>query len=257
MNYVIAVLIGLLGLTVTGCDSDDPYQDAPSATAEQAASGHGTDRDPPERTKSPSTSGELPPDHPPINQGSEATGSAGQQQPAPANEAGPNSGSDQQTGASPRESPPLTWELPDDWTSVEPSTRMRLAEYRIPGAEDANSASLGVFHFGRRGGGDVQSNIDRWVGQFSGPNGGSADAQITRESPDEGTLTVHRVDVSGTYEPGVGMGGGQARENQRMLAAIVESASGRFFFKLVGPKATVGAAKAEFDQMIQSLAYDE
>jgi len=256
MSYVIAVLIGLLGLSVPGCDSEDPYQDAPSATAEQAASDQQPDRDQSERRQSPSTSGELPPDHPPVNQGSEAEGPAGQQQPAPTN-AAPNSGSNNETGAPPRESSPLTWELPDDWTAVEPSTQMRLAEYRIPGADDANSASLGVFHFGQRGGGDVQSNIERWVGQFSAPNGGSADADVTRESTAGGTLTVHRVDVSGTYEPGVGMGGGQARENQRMLAAIVESPSGRFFFKLVGPKQTVGAATAEFDQLIESLGYAE
>lgn len=257
MSYVTAVLIALFGLTISGCDSEDPYQDAPSATAEQAASGEKNTRNQPGQSETASGSDELPPDHPPINQGGNAKGSAGQQPPARGNGAARNSGNQTGGSGSPRKSSPLTWELPDDWTAVEPSTQMRLAEYRIPGAEDTNSASLGVFHFGRRGGGDVQSNIDRWVGQFSAPNGGSADAEVTRESAADGTLTVHRVDVSGTYEPGVGMGGGQARENQRMLAAIVESPSGRFFFKLVGPNETVGAATAEFDQLIDSLAYDE
>jgi hypothetical protein len=272
MTYLIVSLVVLTGVTLTGCDSEDPYADAPSATAQQTkqaeqsgSSGAGP---------LPSGAGEdLPPGHPPVQNSqapSGATGAAGRAS-EPTTESGggsedgvyaderqgadgaSESQADDEGGAHTRG--PLRWAIPDGWSSVPPSTQMRLAEYRVPGTQQSNPANLGVFHFGRRGGGDVQSNIERWVGQFSAPDGGQPEANITQNTMSGGQMTIHRVDVSGTYSPGVGMGGGQSHDNRRMLAAIVDSPDGLYFFKLVGPSPTVSEATGQFDALIQSLSY--
>jgi hypothetical protein len=272
MTYVIASLVVLTSVTLTGCDSEDPYADAPSATAQQtekADQSGGSGAGP-----LPSGAGEdLPPGHPPVQNSqapSGATGSAGGSSES-TTEGGAASedgayGNDRQGGDGPTQSQdkgegeahtrgPLRWTIPDGWSSVPPSTQMRLAEYRVPGTENSNPANLGVFHFGRRGGGDVQANIDRWVGQFSAPDGGQPETDITQKTKSGGRMTIHRVDVSGTYSPGVGMGGGQSHDNRRMLAAIVDSPDGLYFFKLVGPSPTVSGATGQFDTLIQSLSY--
>jgi hypothetical protein len=44
------------------------------------------------------------------------------------------------------------------------------------------------------------------------------------------------------------------KPDYRLLAAIVEAPGGLIFFKLTGPAATVGAAQADFDGLLASLA---
>jgi hypothetical protein len=68
-------------------------------------------------------------------------------------------------------------------------------------------------------------------------------------------MPVTLLDIRGSF---VGMqrpmGGTQATKNgQRMLAAIVETSSGAFYFKLVGPDATVTKWEKSFDQFVKSM----
>ncbi|NKB67207.1 MAG: hypothetical protein GKR89_09110 [Candidatus Latescibacteria bacterium] len=125
--------------------------------------------------------------------------------------------------------------LPQGWKSVEPSNSMRLAEFILPGA--GGDASLAVFHFGRNQGGTIQSNIDRWVGQFTQPDGSPIGRGARTWEADTGAGPATLVDVSGTY--GGGMGGQGQQPGARMLGAIVESSNGLYFFKAVGPEATL------------------
>ncbi len=132
---------------------------------------------------------------------------------------------------------------------------MRKAEWVLPRAEgDGEDASLVVFYFGSGQGGDVESNLDRWYGQFEQPDG-----RATREVARLGHRTVSGLrvtlaDVTGTFRGG--MPGGppaEPRPETRMLAAIVEAPSGPWFFKLVGPKRTVERWRASFDTFVASL----
>lgn len=63
------------------------------------------------------------------------------------------------------------------------------------------------------------------------------------------------VDVTGTY---MGMGGPMAathtaKNNYRLLGAIVEGPEGAVFFKFTGPVKTVAGGQATFDKMLDTL----
>jgi hypothetical protein len=127
---------------------------------------------------------------------------------------------------------------------------MRAAEYLVPhAASDAADAECIVITFGPSQGGGVDENIDRWVGQFASPTAGPTRTQRTVNG-----MQVTRVEVAGTFTP-MQMPGAPAqaaRGASRLLGAIVQAPSGLWFFKLTGPDATVKAAAADFDAMIDS-----
>lgn len=141
----------------------------------------------------------------------------------------------------------ITVTVPGGWSSEPPSNSMRKAQYRLPG--DAGDAELVVTYFGTAGAGGVEANIARWRGQFKDSDGGSV------KTLSVSGMNVTVLDISGSF---AGMqrpmgGGGEAKTGQRMLAAVVENAQGAFYFKLVGPKATVTQWQSSFDQFVNSI----
>lgn len=168
----------------------------------------------------------------------------GAQAPAPAPEAPPSAmGIMPPTG-----SPGVEWDAPERW-SMEPASGVRLATYTIPGKGGAESAQCAVFYFGQGQGGGIDANIERWVGEFESAS------PADRRTVDVNGMPVHRVEVTGSYVAhAMGTGeGAAAMADAMLLGAIVEGPNGSLFFKLTGPSATVSAAKAEFDAMLQSL----
>ena len=181
--------------------------------------------------------GNLPPNHPPTGgQALPMAQAAGDVKFASAAEFGT-------TG-------PLRWTAPTGWTAAVPASSMRLAEYTLPPADGSLPGEISIFYFGASGGGGVEANVQRWIGQFSGADGAAASTQS--EETVNG-MKVHRVDASGTYNPGMA-GNGVSRDNHRMLGAIVESPVGLYFFKLVGPSDTVAARQAEFESFVKSFS---
>lgn len=150
---------------------------------------------------------------------------------------------------------PLEWQAPEGWRSVPPASAMRKAEWALPKVEgDGEDASLVVFYFGSGQGGDVQSNLDRWYGQFEQPDGRATRGLAQVEHRTISGMRITLADVTGTFRGG--MPGGppaEPRPDTRMLAAIVEASSGPWFFKLVGPKRTVEHWRASFDAFLGSL----
>lgn len=150
---------------------------------------------------------------------------------------------------------PLEWQAPEGWRSVPPASSMRKAEWALPKVEgDGEDASLVVFYFGSGQGGDVESNLDRWYGQFEQPDGRPTREVARLDHRTVSGLRVTLADVTGTFRGG--MPGGppaEPRPETRMLAAIVEAPSGPWFFKLVGPKRTVERWRASFDTFVASL----
>jgi hypothetical protein len=127
---------------------------------------------------------------------------------------------------------------------------MRVATYMIQPAEgDTEGAECAVFFFGNGQGGDLQSNINRWVGQFENP--GKPD-QAKREV---NGLSVTTVSVMGTYlAPGGPMMQSQGKKaNFRLLGAIVEAPEGMVFFKMTGPEKTIASAEKKFDELVGSV----
>ncbi len=68
-------------------------------------------------------------------------------------------------------------------------------------------------------------------------------------------FSVWRAEIVGTYDGGMAMMDGQSKqlENWMLLAAIVESDSGPWFFKATGPKDTMNRERAAFESLLDSL----
>jgi hypothetical protein len=238
-SYLIVVVCAL-SVAAVGCDSKEKknFDGAPSASAPSARA-PAPDNQPKQntqRTDKPTT-GEMPADHPPV--GAAQGQSAGQGDLPPA----PGGGEAKRDGTS----GPLRWSAPEGWKAIKPASNMRYAEYLIEG--DSTPLSLTIFYFGPNGGGSIQQNIDRWTGQFDTTQG--SEAEVGERTVNG--MTVHTVDVSGTYDAGAAMGGGAPKKAQRMLGAIVEAPTGNYFIKLVGPEGAVSQQTEQFEAFISSF----
>ncbi|MCC7431296.1 hypothetical protein IT568_10660 [bacterium] len=136
----------------------------------------------------------------------------------------------------------LNWEIPSKW-EVDFSKPMRIATYKID-----SETECGVFYFGEGQGGNIQSNIDRWIGQFS---------ETDRTQPETNSFEVSGVKVtvlsmSGTFVPGM-MSSGNPKPGYALLGAIVESEKAPVFFKLTGPENVVSGAKTDFMALLNSI----
>ena len=143
----------------------------------------------------------------------------------------------------------VTWVIPQGWTTM-PARQMRAATYATPPAEgDEEGGECAVFFFGSGQGGNIDANIDRWVGQFE--NAGKP----ARSTKQVNGLNVTMVQIAGAYlAPGGPMMQSQGKkENYRLLGAIVEAPEGSVFFKFTGPKKTIAARESDFNMIINSL----
>jgi hypothetical protein len=164
---------------------------------------------------------ELPPNHPPIqNMGGNAGNAMGMG-----------------SMATEDDPPALEWKVPDAWKSAPNPNGMRLATYKV-----TDDTELVV----SRAGGDVAGNVARWQGQFEG----SPKPVQTEKTVKEMKVTEVQIDgaYANTMDPSAG-----AKKDWSMLAAIVHGKGRPYFFKLVGPAATVHGAKKSFDAMIDGL----
>ena len=135
----------------------------------------------------------------------------------------------------------LLFELPAGWTSTPPSSAMRLAQARIPGP--GGEGDLVVFWFGEGGGGGVEDNLQRWIGQMEV----TAGTEPAREKFDVDGLAVTWVDVSGTLLPSnMGTGPATPQPSSRLFGAVIEGPGGPWFFKATGPEATLAAEREAF-----------
>ncbi|WP_145267605.1 hypothetical protein [Tautonia plasticadhaerens] len=143
----------------------------------------------------------------------------------------------------------LTFEVPASWKVNRPSSQMRLTEIEVPPAEgDEKPAELVLFAF-PGGAGTVAMNVDRWKRQFVDESGGNP--EVETEILESGDAEITVVRTSGRYvtqipepmdEPGY-----------RLLGGIYPTARIGYFFKLVGPDATVREAEPAFRAMLESM----
>ncbi len=149
----------------------------------------------------------------------------------------------------------LKWTAPEDWISEPPSSSMRQAQYRLSKVEgDPEDAELVVYYF-QGGGGGVQANIDRWIGQFTKADGSPANDVAKTSKKESHGIPITIVDVTGTYMAGMGpmLSETQAKPNFRMLGAVAEAPNGPWFFKLTGPAKTVNKWAASFQSFLDTI----
>ena len=146
-----------------------------------------------------------------------------------------------------------TLEVPADFEKTQPRSRIVQHEFQVKAGEgnDAQTARLTMMPAG----GNVQANIQRWHGQFTG---GDPEVQKTEELK-LGDWVVHLVDVSGTFSERMGGGpfaGGKVveRPDYAMIGAILVHPEGRkYFVKMTGPASVVKANREAFVKMIKSI----
>jgi hypothetical protein len=146
----------------------------------------------------------------------------------------------------------LVVNAPAAWVRKQPRSRIVEHEFSVPpvGGEsvDGRFTVMGA-------GGGVEANIDRWIGQFTQPDGSSTKEKTKIQKMQVNGIEVHYVDIPGTYKDQAGpFAPAQVRDNFRLLGAIiVTEKSGMHFLKLTGPKATMAAQEEPFKQMVNSL----
>jgi hypothetical protein len=187
---------------------------------------------------------------------------AGSEKPVSAHETDPH-GSNPHGGANPADphapagatAANVKFTAPDGWVAEKPSSSMRQAQYKLPRvAGDPEDAEMVVFYF-QGGGGGVQANIDRWIGQFTKADGSPATGQAKIDRGESHGIPLTTVDVSGTYlaSSGAMMDGAVKKENFRMLAAVAETSAGPWFFRLTGPAKTVAKWAPSYRQFLDSI----
>jgi hypothetical protein len=149
----------------------------------------------------------------------------------------------------------LRYETPDDWVESPSASPMRVAEFRLPRVPgDPEDAELVVFYFGGSGG-SVEANLERWIGQIEQPDGRSSFEVASTTGFDADGAAVTVLDVPGTYVAAVSPGSATRlnKPNFRLLAAVVESQAGPYFFKLIGTDRTVARWDGTFTTFLRSI----
>lgn len=147
------------------------------------------------------------------------------------------------------------YEVPENWIEEKPQSPMRKAQFRWPGAEGEEDAEMALFHFPGTGG-SIEQNLDRWFGQFSQPDGSDSESRVQKMNMTVDGMKVTVVYLSGTYlKSTTPMMSGPVEEkpDYAMLAAILESPDGPWFFKSVGPEKTIDFWRDEFNKFIQTV----
>ncbi len=140
----------------------------------------------------------------------------------------------------------LAWEAPAGLKQVPPKNSFRRASYEVPpGPKETAVGILNVFAFG----GDVDSNVERWKGQFQNLDASSV-KRTDREvnGLKQTILEIPKGDYNGGMSPEEG------GKEYGMLAALIPLQEGPLYiFKMTGPAGGVAAAKDAFMAMMDSV----
>ena len=142
--------------------------------------------------------------------------------------------------------------VPGSWTPSQPSSPMRVAQFALPAATGADVGELAAYFFPTGQGGSHQANIERWSSQFTDAGGKTVVPKITTSK--SGDVEVTLVELQGTYSRGVGMGPtGEAKPDQTLMVAMVETAIGRITLQMYGPSKTLSAQRDGFMKLAKGF----
>lgn len=134
----------------------------------------------------------------------------------------------------------LTWHAPDHW-KAKATGAMRKGSFTVPGDNGAD-ADLSITAFPGDVGG-LLANVNRWRGQI--------DLPPIAETDLAGAIT--HVEQNGLVFVIVDFANPNASKSQRILGALVPYNGATWFFKLMGPDATVGHEKPAFLAFLKTV----
>lgn len=144
----------------------------------------------------------------------------------------------------------VTFTRPDKWESVTVESPMRAAQFKVTDADGKTSAEVAFFQFGPGQGGDVQANVDRWLGQFAEPKD---QLKSKVDNVTIGKTKVTYVSAEGTYRNGMPGGPTAAMTDYGLMGAIIgNDGDNKIFIKMTGPKGLVKSATDDFKKMVES-----
>ena len=150
----------------------------------------------------------------------------------------------------------VAFAIPDGWKSVPPRSRMRVAQFELPG--EAGPAEMVIFYFGPGQGGSAEANVKRWVGMFSRDDGTTGPVETEAAQFEQDGLRVALVKARGTYTP-ANMGpmmvdAPEPRPNHALYGAVIEgSPQGSLFVRTTGPIATMEAQESALQFFVRSV----
>lgn len=150
--------------------------------------------------------------------------------------------------------PGLGYDVPDGWETAPTSSRMRLAQWTLPGDGD-EAAEVVIFFFGPGQGGGVEANLARWFSQFEQPDGSSTKDQASVTKREVNGLRLTIADMRGTYIASVRPGATERhhRPEHRMIAAVIDGDGGPWYLRVLGPEATVAKWETSVEAFLSSL----
>lgn len=150
----------------------------------------------------------------------------------------------------------LRWAIPVRWR-LGLAGSMRFATYWIPDATNAaaQAGECSVFYFGQNQGGSLTANFDRWKQQFRPDPGKDQLTLSTIKQFRVRNLNVATLELQGTFLSSARPMDPQKtpKPDHEMFGVIVEAPQGLVFFKCVGARPLMQAAKHEFHTLVQSF----
>ena len=126
--------------------------------------------------------------------------------------------------------------------------QFRTLQYAVAGeADSTKAAELVISVFLEGDGGPLDANIARWRSQF---RQGDTSPEPKLSDLEVGPLKVKFIELEGDY---MAMGAAAAKRDFSQIGAIVQAPGRNVFFRLIGPKETVEANRADFTKMIEGL----
>ena len=141
----------------------------------------------------------------------------------------------------------IKFTAPAKWESQKTSSRMRAAQFGVPGAKGQPPAQCVFFYFGPGGAGGVDANVKRWLGQFAP----QPKVKHTVRSEKINNVNVTHVMAEGTYMDGPPFGAKVPKKGFAMRGVIVMAPRGAIFIKMTGLKAVVERSEKPLVAMVK------
>ena len=142
----------------------------------------------------------------------------------------------------------FTTPKPPTWFWVPPKSQIVKINYVVPSVDTSDPALFSATQFAEGEGGHFTENIVRWKSMFRTNDGAPV-------KPNLQVITVNGHDAVVAEFHGEYMGAGAAwhLKDHVLLVAEVREPEGNYYFKILGPAATVRAHKQSFLNVITEL----